>query len=137
MLISIAQKLNISLDELMDNRQTVQPEEKPVPAASETIFISKHDGSKGVNCLSVEYSKILAPARNEPEYLLSAVEKVGLLGEHREILGWYEDEPTVKKEMDDILRAIDAGERRYSLQYYTQVRFTVFGTAARKQKKEK
>ena len=50
------------------------------------------------------------------------------------ILGWYEDEETVKKEMNEILKAMEEGETSYTLKYFTDVRISLLGTAARKNK---
>ncbi len=48
------------------------------------------------------------------------------------ILGWYEDEETVKKEMDEIISAIEEGKTTYTLKYFTDVKISFLGTASRK-----
>ena len=57
---------------------------------------------------------------------------VGFFGAHRVILGWYEDEETVKKEMDEIISAIGEGKTTYTLKYFTDVKISFLGTASRK-----
>jgi hypothetical protein len=90
------------------------------------------DGSQTVRCLSVRYSKILFHGKNEPAYLLLGVDHGGLLGEHSVTLGWYEDEASVQKEIEDIQNAIEKGMRTYQLKFFTDVQFSALGTAIRK-----
>lgn len=134
-LLIIARKLNVSLDFLMDNESTTidsTPQEKVYPK-TDKIVIATFDGSQTVDCLSVRFEKIAFPSKNEPAYILQAVDRVGFFGAHTVILGWYEDEESVKKEVEEIVSAIDAGNTIYKLQYYTEVEFKgVFGTASRK-----
>lgn len=135
-LLLIAKKLEVSLDYLMDNEPNDSKEkEESVVAYPKTnhIIISMFDGSQTVNCMSVKYSKIMAPAKNEPTYILQGVDKVGFFGPHMVILGWYNDEASIKKEMEEILQAIDKGETTYVLKYYTDVEFKgIFGIVKRK-----
>lgn len=132
-LARLAKQLGVSLDLLMDTAPVsgADPAPQPAPAARSSITIPVFDGSRTVSCLSVHYDRIAFPAKNEPPYILSGVDRVGLLGEHSVILGWYEDEETAAKELSAILAAMDKGRRSYTLQYFTPVRFTAFGQAAR------
>ena len=62
-----------------------------------------------------------------------AVDRVGFFGAHTVILGWYDNEDSVKKEVEEIVNAIDQGNTTYKLQYYTNVEFKgIFGSASRK-----
>lgn len=139
-LIIIAKELGISLDYLMDNVPPKKSENDKVrtdktvvaPIGENKIVIKMFDGRRTVNCLSVEYSKIAFPAKNEPPYILCGVDRVGFFGAHSVILGWYDDEDSVKRELDDIVSALDNGERVYELKYYTDIKFSIFGTASRK-----
>ena len=71
--------------------------------------------------------------RSEPAYILMAVDRVGFFGAHTVILGWYDNEDSVKKEVEEIVNAIDQGNTTYKLQYYTNVEFKgIFGSASRK-----
>lgn len=119
----------------MDNMPEEAVEEKDVvtaPLSEEKIKISTFDGSQLVNCLSVKYSKIAFPAKNEPAYILQAVDRIGFFGAHTVILGWYEDETTVRKEMEEITIAMNNGDAVYKLQHYTDIKISAFGTASRK-----
>ena len=134
-LLAISKELGVSLDYLMDNKPDDENEaEEPVvaPATDKKIMIATYDGSQTVNCLSVRYTKIVFPSKNEPSYILDAVDRVGFFGAHRVILGWYEDEKTVKKEMNEIISAIEEGKTAYTLKYFTDVKISFLGTASRK-----
>ena len=136
-LLTMSKLLGVSLDYLMDNSPATDAEEADAVAAPITnnkIMITTYDGSQSVNCLEVRYTKIVFPSKNEPAYILDALDRVGFFGAHRVILGWYEDEETVKKEMNEILKAMEEGETSYTLKYFTDVRISLLGTAARKNK---
>ncbi len=135
-LLTIAKQLDVSLDYLMDNKPADPTEKEETVVAypkSDKILITMFDGSQTVDCISVRFNKIVAPAKNEPAYILQGIDRVGFFGAHTVILGWYSDEASVKKEMEEIISAIEKGERTYSLKYFTDVKFTVFGTAKRKE----
>ena len=57
---------------------------------TDKIVIATFDGSQTVDCLSVRYDKILFHSKNEPAYILMAVDRVGFFGAHTVILGWYD-----------------------------------------------
>ena len=93
-LLMLAKKLKISIDYLLDNKPADETEEKDVaviPSCESKIKIASYDKSQVVNCLSVRYSRIAFSAKNEPKYILEAVDRVGFFGAHTIILGWYED----------------------------------------------
>lgn len=52
---------------------------------------------------------------------------------HTIILGWYDTEDSVKKEIKDISDAIENGDRTYKLKYFSDVEFKgLLGNASRK-----
>lgn len=109
-----------------------EPQEVVFPK-TDNIKIMTFDGSQTVDCISVRYSRIVFPAKNEPPYILQAVDRVGFLGAHTIILGWYNDEESVKNEMEAIVKAMDQEQRTYKLKYFTVVEFKgIFGQASRK-----
>lgn len=134
-LLTIARELNVSLDYLMDNQPDAadgEPQEVVYPK-TDKIVIATFDGSKTVECMSVRYDKIAFTSKNEPAYILRAVDRVGFFGAHTVVLGWYDSEESVKKEVENIVNAIDMGETTYKLQYYTDVEFKgIFKNASRK-----
>ena len=134
-LIVLAKKLGVSLDYLIDNTPGNAAEEMDVvtaPLSEEKIKISTFDGSRLVNCISVRYSKIAFPAKNEPAYILQAVDRIGFFGAHTVTLGWYENEKTVRKEIEEITTAMNKRDTFYNLQYYTDIKISAFGTVSRK-----
>lgn len=134
-LLLIAKKLGVSLDYLMDNGPAEQRAEDDVcqaPVSDRKIMVTSSDGSQIVTCLSIRYSKIAFPARNEPAYILQAVDRVGFFGAHTVLLGWYDSEADVRKEMEGIVSAMNAEETVYRLKHATDVRFSFWGTASRK-----
>lgn len=132
-LLEMAKKLNVSLDFLMDNKASEAPEtEIPADVASDNkIIVAAYDGSHTVNCLSVKYSKIVFPAKNEPAYILEGIDRVGFFGAHTVILGWYDSEEAVKNELRGIIEAMKSGTALYELKYFTNVKISAFGTAKR------
>ncbi len=130
-LILLSKELGVSLDYLLLNEETgTDKNEKKtneirpiVISNSGKIMILNHDKSQTILCQSVNYSKILSPAEQEPPYILSGVDKITFWGPHSNILGWYETEEDVKKEMDCICKAIAEGKLSYELQYCARVQF--------------
>lgn len=134
-LLMIAKELGVSLDYLMDNtpsQDSIEGNTEIITESENKLMITMFDGSQAVNCLSVKYSKISFPAKNEPAYILQAVDRVGFFGAHTVVLGWYEDEISVKKELDAIIEAMNRGDKVYHLQFFTNVKISVWGTASRK-----
>ena len=134
-LLIIAKELGVSLDYLMDNtpsEDSIEGNTEIITESENKLMIRMFDGSQAVNCLSVKYSKISFPAKNEPAYILQAVDRVGFFGAHTVVLGWYEDEISVKKELDAIIEAMNRGDKVYHLQFFTNVKFSVLGFASRK-----
>ena len=56
---------------------------------------------------------------------------MGFFGAHTVILGWYDSEETVKKELRGIIEAMKNGTALYELKYFTNVKISAFGTAKR------
>lgn len=77
-------------------------------------------------------SKAKFPAKNEQPYILQAVDHIGFFVPHTVILGWYENEESVKMEMEEILSAMNEEKNMYKLQYFTDVKISALGTASRK-----
>ena len=151
-LILIAKELDVSLDYLLlnsksedmaelsndttiDNKVTLKSNTEGVAVSvpNGKIAITSFNNNSIVQCISVKSSKILAPAKNEPPYLLLGVDKITLLGEHSVILAWYETLDEVQKEIAEISKAIENKKLTYSLKYYSNIEFKgFFGRASRK-----
>lgn len=128
-LVIISRELGISLDYLF-NDETGEFEEKHeersvVYAPDGKITIKAYNGDVYL-CSSVTISEVVAPAKGTPAFTLLGVDKVGFLGPHRVILGFYEHKETIQKEMDAIFDTIKKGGRTYELQYDSEVELKGF-----------
>lgn len=103
---------------LLEDQETA---ESPSPSQGRTgrIFIESPLTKNVVSCQKVTASKVLAPTKNQPEYLLLGVDKVTFLGDHTTLLGGYRTEEELQKEVEAISSAIQRGENLYTLQYDT------------------
>ncbi|WP_242825987.1 hypothetical protein [Clostridium tunisiense] len=59
---------------------------------------------------------------DEPKYWLIGVNNEGVWGEKSIVLGWYEDEENIKREIDEIAKAINNGIPIYELEYAVRVK---------------
>lgn len=130
-LLIISKELNVSLDYLLNEESNVVQEEKEeskpvVYAPGGTIAIPTFDNTNVVSCLAVKSSKILAPSKQEPKYILFGVEKVTFWGEHTTLLGWYASEEDIQKEIKEITEAIRKQEITYTLKYAADVELKGF-----------
>lgn len=136
-LVLLSKELGVSIDFLMDNAAPDYKKEGeeiiPASVSEKTITIATHDGRQVINCLRVQYSKIMFPGKNEPPFILEAVDHFGLFGVHTVILGWYENEELVKKEMEGILSAMEDNKKTYTLQFFTGMKVSALGIVSRKQ----
>ncbi len=87
------------------------------------ITIKSFDGKSIINCYKVLASQVMYKAKNdEPKYWLIGVNRGTFWGEESILLGWYADEKTIKKEMDEIAEAISNGVPAYELKYAVKVK---------------
>ncbi len=125
-LILIAKKLEISLDYLLMDRvetreETASEIRTTSNASSGRISISTYDSKEIVSCISVRSSKVMFAGKNEPKFTLLGVANSSIWGESAQVLGWYENNEKIQMEIEDILKAIDRGEKTYQLKYYVEV----------------
>ncbi len=67
-------------------------------------------------------SKIVLPTKKEPKYILNGVTSNDIFGSlTEEILAFYADEDSIKKEIDAVYTAMKNGESTYELQYFAPV----------------
>lgn len=74
-----------------------------------------------VSCCKVFVSDVLCPTRSQPKFVLWGIDRVGFWGEHKTILGWYESEEDVQKEIADITEAMQNGQSNYTIKYAVEV----------------
>ena len=132
-LILISRELNISLDYLLNDASNVAEKETTeekhaVYAPSGKIAITTFDRENVVVCHAVKSSRILAPGKGEPKYILNGIDKVTFWGEHTTLLGWYETLDNIQKEIKEITDALNKGVGSYSLKYAANVEYVgIFG----------
>lgn len=126
-LLVLAKKLNVSLDYLMvgavkssENNKTLV---NNIIVPTGKITIKSYDGKSIVNCYKVLASHVMYKAKNdEPKYWLIGVNEGSFWGEKSILLGWYVDEDSIKREMDEIAKAINSGVSAYELKYAVKVK---------------
>ena len=120
-LLILSSQLNVSLDSLMAdeiiNNNTSQDNH-----CSGRILISSYDGKSIVNCYKILSSHMFKTKDNEPKYALFGVDGNSFWGEHTTVLGWYDNEENIKKEIQDIMFAMKNGESSYELKYAVKTR---------------
>ncbi|MGN0599150.1 MAG: helix-turn-helix domain-containing protein [Oscillospiraceae bacterium] len=124
-LIILSQKLNISIDYLVNEKTNAAPDSQDRPVVytpSGKITIASFDKSSIGSYQAVKSSKILGNGKGLA-YILYGVEKTSFWGEDNTILGWYRSLDDVKKEITAINEAITCGECQYELKFYTNVEY--------------
>ncbi len=126
-LLVLSKELNVSLDYLMlgeikstENNKALS---NNIIVPTGKITIKSYDGKSIVNCYKVLASHVMYKAKNdEPKYWLIGVNSGAFWGEKSIVLGWYVDEEKIKKEMDEIAKAINNGIQAYELKYAVKVK---------------
>ncbi|MDU4891036.1 MAG: helix-turn-helix transcriptional regulator [Clostridium sp.] len=126
-LLILSKELNVSLDYLMlgeakhTEKDTSSSNNIIVPTGK--ITIKSYDGKTIVNCYKVLASSVMyKPQDDEPKYWLIGVNSGAFWGEKSIVLGWYADEEDIKREMDEIAKAISSGAPAYELKYAVRVK---------------
>jgi transcriptional regulator with XRE-family HTH domain len=126
-LLVLARELNVSLDYLMlgemkypENNNTIS---NNIIVPTGKITIKSYDGKSIVNCYKVMASHVMYKAKiDEPKYWLIGVNSGTFWGESSILLGWYANEESINKEMDEIAVAISNGLPAYELKYAVKVK---------------
>lgn len=126
-LLLLSRKLNVSLDYLMLGEAAVNEKSNDatnnIVVPTGKITIKSSDGKSIFNCYKVSASHVMFKAKeDEPKYCLNGVNSGAFWGENSIILGWYKDEESVKKEMDEIAQAMNKGIAVYELKYAVNVK---------------
>lgn len=126
-LLLLSKELNVSLDYLMlgemkaNDNNSNQSNNIIIPTGK--ITIKSYDGKSIVTCHKVLASRVMYKAKeDEPKYTLIGVCSGSLYGEQSILLGWYADEESIKKDMDEIADAISKGIPSYELKYAVKVK---------------
>ncbi len=131
-LISLAKKLDVSLDMLLldkvhtsaSKKETVvalNEKELTVPTES-AVYIQNEDVL--VRCYKFSILPVVFPTKREPKFALAGVNSTGILGDNTTQLGWYKEKEDAQKEIAAIAEAVKSGKRTYQLQYCCKVKGT-------------
>ncbi len=129
-LIEISRKLNVSLDMLFSDETGYEPtyakaekRERPVEFIGK-IRITTHDEMATVLCVDVKASQeFRSKSGTEPKFALYGITGYSpFWGQGATLLGWYEDEESIKKEIDAIHSAFENGEEFYKLRYAVKIK---------------
>lgn len=126
-LLLLSKELNVSLDYLMLGEIEITESNKSISnniiVPTGKITIKSYDGKSIVNCYKVLASHVMYKAKDdEPKCWLIGVNSGAFWGEKSIVLGWYVDEDKIKKEMDEIAKAISDGLPAYELKYAVKVK---------------
>jgi len=116
MLLNLADILDCSLDYLMYGKN----KNSEIPTGRLPITIYSPEENLTTICYSVQASEKFR-SKDEPAYALFAVTGNQGFSEKRMILGWYENEENIKKEISEIYSAVSSGASNYTLRYNCKV----------------
>lgn len=119
-LIMLANKLNVSLDYLMDNNQEIISSSYKI---EDKILIKSFDNKAVVNCYKVISSGKFKTRKDQPKFALFGVDGTSFWGENTTVLGWYMDEESIQKEISDIALAMQSHDVSYDLKYASKGNF--------------
>jgi transcriptional regulator with XRE-family HTH domain len=134
-LIQLAQKLNLSLDELLLNKQpevnnTLEPQRNRVAFGERKIMVRSSLFSKNGDSVGAYYkftiSKNLFAGKDEPKCVLCGTDSSSFLGDNLVSLGWYATSEDAQKEIDEIYKAMQRGDAVYELRYNAKVKEKLF-----------
>ncbi|MBR5534877.1 MAG: helix-turn-helix transcriptional regulator [Ruminiclostridium sp.] len=113
-LLVLARELGISLDNLMGMEVTGKS-----AGEMRSILINSPYENVMVSCCKVSSSRKMMGGKDSPAYFLFGVSSgmSSFWGEPTTFLGWYRDQDSITKEVEEIRRAILRGEPSYTLQY--------------------
>ena len=115
-------RFNISLDSLL-SAEIAGGRENGQGQPSGTIVISSPNENVIASCCKVMSSQRMRGNKNSPRYSLFGVASGGsaFWGEPATFLGWYADEESLSKEVQEIRQAIRQGIPGYELKYSAKV----------------
>lgn len=126
-LIMISQKLNISLDYLLNEKSNIEGNRSVLFAPTGKIAVTTFDKKSVINCQAVKSSKVIGSGKG-PKYVLLGVEGINFWGEKTQILGWYKTLDGIRNEIEEINQAISQGKPSYQLRHDTPVEYKgIFG----------
>lgn len=122
-LVLLSQKLDVSIDYLLNDESNIAENQAVVYVPSGKIAIATFDKMNVVTCQAVKSSQVLFANGKGPKYVLLGVEGINFWGEKTQILGWYKTIDEIQEEIRNINQAIQTGKSSYELQYFTNVEY--------------
>ena len=123
-LILIAQKLNVSLDSLLLDKQIIDGANDDVKKSGlvfpvdKKITIKSWDGKTSSAFYKFTIRKNLTAGKNDLKYMLCGTDSSSFLGDSITDLGWYKTFDDVQAELTNINKAIQNGEVVYELKFH-------------------
>lgn len=127
-LVALAKTLGLSLDALVLGRE--DPPAPPPTAAggnSDRIMVHSANLKTAASCYKFACQKVLLPTKKEPKCALIGVDGHSFWGDSQTLLGWYADEESIQREIEEIMEAMARGEFSYVLKYDVKVKERAFG----------
>ncbi len=127
-LLILSKKLNVSLDSLMtgsvpgnDVREAGRPGIIRIVSPNEGVIM---------DIAKVVRSQEFRGGKNSPKYALFASDgkEMSFWGAQNTLLGWYRNSEDIDAEIEEIRKALDAGEASYVLQFSVKCKHDLFRT---------
>lgn len=117
---------NLSLDYLLLETETCN-DNQIEKSSDRKIMVKSFDGKSICAYHKFDILSMLIPSKNEPKCILIGIDHRTIFGEHNNTLGYYTCEKEAKKELQDILEAMENGDASYALKYYANVKVGAMG----------
>ncbi len=118
-LLLISKTFNITLDSLLNNE--INNNSYKIKTFTGRILIYSFDENNIINCYKVLSSSRFRTKDDEPKYALFGVDSTGFWGDNTTLLGWYDKEENLKKEINEIMKAMENGNNSYKIKYAVKV----------------
>ena len=129
-LIKIAQKLDVSLDSLLLDKELIDETDNEskndilIFPMDKKIRIQSADGKVTSVYYKFRISRLIQVfgGKGKPKFALVGTDKTNLLGDNLTVLGYYLDREAAQKELNEIEKAIQNREVSYELKYTTDTK---------------
>lgn len=124
--VALSEIFGVTTDYLLrenaDNTKHQSSQLPPIINGNRAISVKTHDGKNIFTCYKFTVSPIAFPAKDEPACMLNGVDGRSIFGDHSVVLGYYESQEAAVKEIEQIQKAIAAGQTVYELQHFVKVK---------------
>ena len=132
-LMQIAQKLDVSLDSLLLDRELTEQASKAIDSdvitfgVEKRITVQSSDGKNVASFYKFRINKSIFAKEGEAKYMLSGTDKSSFMGDNIVELGWYTNIDDARTELREIFTAMENGDDFYQLKYTTEIKPKRFG----------